>query len=209
MAEEKTLQRKGCLRSLFFGIGCGCVYPVAMVVLLVIAGWFFLAEPVEKFMTPPDLPQFAGPDQEDFWKLQEKRLDLESIASSALTLTPSEFNAYLSSWQIPPINGFCLHRCRFAPGKGRGTFYLIGSGFMLRTLAIGIEITRKDAGRFEVGKITLNNWEISKEAFFRKYVENFVSSIVEAAPNGLPLRFLSGRAMFDFDGSEIFLSGEY
>lgn len=208
MAEEKT-RPKGCLHSMFLGIGCGCIYPVAMLLLLALLGWFFLAGPLEKFTTPVELPQFAGPDQEDFWKLQEKRLDSETLASSPLILTQSEFNAYLNSWQIPPVNGFCLSRCRFFAGEGRGTFYLIGSGFSLRSLVIGVEIIRKTAGQHELGKITLNNWEIPPDAFLRKYAEKFIGSIVESVPTSLPTNFLSGKAVFDFEGEVIRLSGEY
>ena len=108
------------MRSILLGIGCGCVYPVAMLVVLLFFGWFFLADPVAEFMAPVTLPEFAGPDQEDFWRLQEKRLDLENIASPTLILKPSEFNAWLNAWQIPPAAGFCLQRARFIPGNDSG-----------------------------------------------------------------------------------------
>jgi hypothetical protein len=152
MAAEPVTRRTGCLRSVFIGFGCGCVYPIAMAVFVVILAWFFLAEPLRLVVAQTSLPEFSGPTQEDFWNLQEKRLDIENNASAPLILKPSEFNAYLNAWQIPPVNGFCLQRARFLPGNNRGVFFLIGSGFMLRSLVIQIEIVKADQG-FKPGAI--------------------------------------------------------
>ena len=208
MPPETATRRTGCLRSFFIGVGCGCVYPVAMLIVFVVLGWFFLAEPLQLVFTQEKLPEFAGPEQEDFWNLQEKRLDLESTASASLVLRPSEFNAYLNAWQIPPVSGFCLQRARFVAGEQRGIFYLIGSGYMLRSLVIQIEIA-KTSGGIKPGLITINSWPVPADGFIRNQVEKFIKSILEADPKGLPVAYLSGAATFDFNEAEITLSGKY
>lgn len=208
MAQESSGKSRGCLRSMMLGIGCGCVYPIAMLVALLFFGWFFLADPVSQFMAPVTLPEFAGPDQEDFWKLQEKRLDLESVASPTLILKPSEFNAWLNAWQIPPAAGFCLQRARFVPGNDSGTFYLIGSGYMLRSMVIQIEL-KKAADAYEVAAIRFNRWQVPAAGWVRRQSENIIHRILSADKDRLALDYLSGQATFSFDAETITLNGRF
>lgn len=198
----------GHFRSALFGIGCGCVYPIAAALVFVILCWFFLAEPLHLISTPSTLPDFSGPEQEDFWSLQEKRLDLENTASPTLSLTPAEFNAYLSAWQIPPVSGFCLQRTRFVAGDGRGTFYLIGSGFGMRNVVIQIEISKVGL-RLLPGKIQINSWPVPLSGWVRTRIDTFLHNLLSIDPNGLPVRFLDGRAIFDFSANNIVLSGTF
>lgn len=198
----------GHLRSALFGIGCGCIYPIAAVLVFAILGWFFLAEPLHLISTSKTLPEFAGPEQEDFWSLQEKRLDLENTASPTLNLTPSEFNAYLAAWQIPPVSGFCLQRTRFVHGDGSGTFYLVGSGFTLRNLVIQVEVSK--VGLLILpGKIHINSWPVPDIGLVRARIESFLQTLLTVDPNGLPMRFFDGRARFDFSDGNIVLSGDF
>ncbi|HNX74636.1 MAG TPA: hypothetical protein PLM07_09105 [Candidatus Rifleibacterium sp.] len=208
MADKPATRRTGCLRSLFIGIGCGCIYPVAMLVLLLVVGWFFLATPVDLMSTPPKMPEFAGPAQEDFWRLQEKRLDIENQASSTLILKPSEFNALLNAWQIPPVKGFCLQKARFVATDGGGTFYLIGSGFMMRSLVIRVEIARS-ADRFKAGSISINSWQAPEHGWCRDQVESWLMAIIESDRDSLPARFSRGETSMTSEAGEIKLQGRF
>lgn len=208
MAQETSGKSRGCMRSILLGIGCGCVYPVAMLVILLFLGWFFLADPVAQFMAPVTLPEFAGPDQEDFWRLQEKRLDLESIATPTLILRPSEFNAWLNAWQIPPAAGFCLQRARFVPGNDSGTFYLIGSGYTLRSMVIQVELKKTEKG-LEAGAIRFNRWQVPASGWVRRQSENIIRKILSADKDRLALDYLNGQAAFSFDAETITLSGRF
>lgn len=208
MAQEPSQKPKGCFRSLILGIGCGCVYPAAMLLLLAFLGWFFLADPLHQLAAPPALPEFAGPRQEDFWSLQEKRLDQENIASPSLSLTPSEFNAYLNSWQIPPVYGFCMQRARFVPGDTQGTFYLIGSGFAMRNLIIQVEAINSGT-QLQPGKIRINSWAVPESGWVRNQFDRFLFALLTVTPDGLPVRFLEGRATFAFSANEILLNGAF
>ncbi len=208
MAQESSGKSRGCMRSMLLGIGCGCVYPIAMLVLFLFFGWFFLADPVDRFVRPVELPEFAGPEQEDFWKLQEKRLDLENVASPTLILKPSEFNAYLNAWQIPPAAGFCLQRARFVPGNDSGTFYLIGSGYMLRSMVIQIELKQAEKG-LEAGSIRFNFWQVPDSGWVRRQSENIIRRILAADKNRLAIDYLNGQATFSFDADTITLSGRF
>ena len=187
MAQETSEKSRGCLRTILLGIGCGCVYPVAMLVLLLFFGWFFLADPVAEFMAPVTLPEFAGPDQEDFWRLQEKRLD---------------------AWQIPPAAGFCLQRARFIPGNDSGTFYLIGSGYMLRSMVIQIEL-KKTAEGYGVAAIRFNRWQVPASGWVRRQSENIIHRILSTDKDRLALDYLSGQAAFSFDSESVNLSGRF
>ncbi len=208
MAQTSVSRPGGCLRYIFIGVGCGCVYPVAMLILVAALGWFFLAEPFQLLTRPPQLPEFAGPAQEDFWKLQEKRLDLENIASASLVLTPSEFNALLNAWQIPPVEGFCLQKARFVAGNENGTFYLIGSGYLMRNLVLSVDITRAQ-GALRTGKIMINSWEVPATGMVRSRVEKFLMALLEADPASLPCRSFKGEAAFDFSTDRISISGKF
>jgi hypothetical protein len=179
-----------------------------MLVLLLFFGWFFLADPVAEFMAPVTLPEFAGPDQEDFWRLQEKRLDLENIASPTLILKPSEFNAWLNAWQIPPAAGFCLQRARFIPGNDSGTFYLIGSGYMLRSMVIQIEL-KKTAEGYGVAAIRFNRWQVPATGWVRRQSEDIIHRILSTDKDRLALDYLSGQAAFSFDSESVTLSGRF
>jgi len=179
-----------------------------MLVILLFLGWFFLADPVAEFMAPVTLPEFAGPDQEDFWRLQEKRLDLESIATPTLILRPSEFNAWLNAWQIPPAAGFCLQRARFVPGNDSGTFYLIGSGYTLRSMVIQVELKKTEKG-LEAGAIRFNRWQVPASGWVRRQSENIIRKILSADKDRLALDYLNGQAAFSFDAETITLSGRF
>ena len=208
MAEKTVSRSRGCLRSVFIGVGCGCIYPLAMLTVLLVIGWFFLATPFDLMSNPPQMPDFAGPTQEDFWRLQEKRLDLEDQASSTLILKPSEFNALLNAWQIPPVKGFCLQKARFAATDAGGSFYLIGSGFMMRSLVIRVEIAGI-ADKFKTGSIFINSWQAPEHGWVRNQVESWLMAIIEADRDSLLARFSRGETSIVSEAGEIKLSGSF
>ena len=211
MSSDKTpdkAAKKGCFKSAIFGIGCGCLYPAATMLILTLVFIFLLAEPLRLIVTTTTLPEFAGPDQESFWSLQQKRLDLETLASPSLELTPSEFNAYLSACQLRPMNGFCLQRIRFAPGAKSGHFYFIGSGFLLRNLVFQVEAV-KTGLQIMPGKLKINSWLVPDNGFLRGYLIKYLRSLPEAGPDSTISRYLAGKSSFDFSESLITLTGQF
>lgn len=180
MAEKNPVKSSpGCLRKLFVGLGCGCVYPMVILLIIAIISWFTLSEAVNGILTPVNPPEFTGPDQEDFWTLQEKRLTLVENRQTSVSLTPSEFNALLAGISFPPSQGFCLQRIRFISGdaENKGHIYLIGSGFFMRSLIFALEVRISAAGKLELGKIQVNSWLVPDSGYFRSKVIQYLAKI--------------------------------
>ncbi|MFZ5951316.1 MAG: hypothetical protein ACOYXC_11450 [Candidatus Rifleibacteriota bacterium] len=175
---DKSQTGQGCLRKTFIGFGCGCVYPLFMLIAAGIFAWFFLAEPFSAILQVPELPDFAGPEQEDFWTLQDKRLKQVETQNDIIDLSPSEFNALLARIDLAPAKGFCLQRIRFVPELGKGRLYLIGSGFFMRSMifTLGINAT---TGKPKIESITVNSWKAS--GFGRDKVEKYLNEIFTPA----------------------------
>lgn len=196
--------RKGCLKSAMVGIGCGCLFPAMFVLIFAVFSFFFLADPFRQLILSPEIPAFAGPEQENFWSLQEKRLDLENAEKPVLKLNPAEFNAWLSFLQFPPANGVCIHRCRFLAEKN-GTFFLLCSGFFMRNLVIQIELSSKE--KPEIATIKINKYALTPDSFMFKHAQTFIYSLIKSSSFNPVEEVSSGRAGFSFDGQGITLSG--
>jgi hypothetical protein len=178
---EKTPVKSspGCLRKMFVGLGCGCVYPLVILLIIAVISWFTLAEAVSGILKPFSPPEFAGPDQEDFWTLQEKRLTLVENKLESVALNPGEFNALLAGIAFPPAKGFCLQRIRFIPDtvENHGQIFIIGSGFFMRSLIFRLEIRISAAGKPEIGKIQVNSWQVPDSGLFRNKILEYLSAV--------------------------------
>lgn len=197
---------KSCLKSAMVGIGCGCLFPATFVLIVAIFSFFFLADPFKQLIVSPELPAFAGPEQENFWSLQEKRLDLENSEKPILKLTPAEFNAWLSFLQFPPANGLCVHRCRFL-AENNGTFFLLCSGFFMRNLVIQIELDGNE--KPGIAAIKINKYALTPSSWLFKHVQAFFNNLAGSGSFNPVEEISSGRASFSFEGQSINLSGTF
>ncbi|GAB4272538.1 MAG: hypothetical protein Kow0029_11230 [Candidatus Rifleibacteriota bacterium] len=205
MANPDTKQKPGCAKKIVIGLGCGCVYPLVILLFLAGISWYYFAEAVAGIMQPVQLPDFYGPTQEHFWSLQDKRLNHEGHENDMIELTPAEFNAWLAGYSLPPKNGYCLHKIRFKSNANGGTFFLIGSGFMLRSLVFSIEV-KQDDGKIEATRISINNWELPKRGFFRKKFEEFLCAFFNETEFPEIYAVKSGKLPVSFERDKIFLS---
>lgn len=206
MAKPASKEKPGCAKKMLLGMGCGCIYPLIILIFLGGISWFYLANAFSNLTKPVVLPDFSGPAQENFWTLQEKRLALEESSKKSLALSPSEFNALLSSVSFPPKNGFCLQKLRFIPGEKKGTLYIIGSGFLMRSLVFTLFVTTNPAGKPIVSKIMINSWVVPENGIFRTKAIEYLHSIF--SPSVLPeLNLLSvGKASISFSTATVTLS---
>lgn len=192
------------MRKLFVGLGCGCVYPLVILLILAVISWYSLADAVSGIINPVELPQFSGPEQEDFWTLQEKRLTLVENHNETVILSPSEFNALLAGINFAPTNGFCLQRIRFLPGElNQGQLYLIGSGFFMRSLVFRIGVKVSASGHPEVTQIAVNSWNVPLAGMLRNQVERYLHSIFTSARIPEIDLLVSAGLKFQLDGPTI------
>jgi hypothetical protein len=177
MAKIPSEQKPGCFKKLFIGLGCGCLYPTLIFFFIIGISYFYLANAFSEITRPIDIPQFAAPDQETYWTLQEKRLERAEKEKGTVELTPSEANALLSFISLPPINGFCLQRLRFLPGENQGSLYIIGSGFFLRSLVFVLELKFKPQGPPEVMQIRINRFKVPARGLVHNLFVDYLKSI--------------------------------
>lgn len=182
MADNSSNKKApGCLRKFFLGLGCGCLYPSLLLLVIAAISWFSFADAVSGIMSPLKIPNFSGPEQEDFWTLQEKRLTLVENHHEAIELQASEFNAFLAGISFPPTQGFCLQRVRFLPGQfNQGQLYLIGSGFFMRSLVFRLGIKVPASGKVEVTQLSVNSWLVPESGLLRRKVEDYLAAVFTA-----------------------------
>ncbi len=204
--------KPGTIRqTILYTIGCGCVYPMIFLVVFIPLAFFLLADPVKQLVTTPTIPEFSGPTQENFWSLQEKRLDQknsgeqENADKRDLVLSHSEFNALLSQFQYIPGNGLVIHRIRFGWLNGRGAVYFFCSGFFLRNLTITFYLERASAP--ELGDILINSRLIVKGSYFNKKFTEIISEILASNENDVLLKLLKGEIPWSFDDQNVNISG--
>lgn len=210
MTESK---KTGTFRqSLLFSIGCGCVYPMVFLVIMIPVAFLLMADPVRQIVTTPAAPQISAPGQEHFWSLQEKILDLPQANSSAespkpdLQLSHEEFNAWLSGLQYPPATGLVVHRIRFLHENGRGAFYLFCSGFFMRNLIITLQLDSASAPA--VGDLLINSRLAISNSWLNRQVISMLSRIFSGRENDGMNRLIKGQGIWRFDDKTVTLSGD-
>ncbi|EKD83463.1 MAG: hypothetical protein ACD_39C00664G0001 [uncultured bacterium] len=197
------LQRSFFVRTLFF-----CLHPVMLVIIAMAVAAAVFAAPFRLLITPATLPDFAGPEQEDFWTLQKKLVDVENSESAAVSLTQSEFNAFLSGYQLPPENGFCLQRLRCNADNASATLYVIGSGFFMRSLVFQLEIILADS-QMRIGDIQINNLVLGSGGLGTKYVLQYLKKLAMKNAESFVARIIEGRGSIEFGADNIVLKGEF
>lgn len=205
--------KPGTLRqTLLCAIGCGCVYPMIFLVIFIPLAFFLLADPVKQLVTTPSVPEFAGPSQENFWSLQEKRLDQQNSGKSDITEKPdivlshAEFNALLSQMQFVPGNGLVIHRIKFSWVNGRGAIYFFCSGFFMRNLLISFYLDKPSSP--EIGDILFNSRLTIKGSFFNRKITGVIMEILESGENDVLLKLLKGQMQWNFDDQNVTISGD-
>ena len=180
------------------------VYPLLIIFVIALFTGFYLADGMGQIMVTPDIPEFTGPTQQHHWSLQEKRLELED--EQPLVLSPEEFDAFMTSYSLKPSLGYCLHRLRFEPGNDSGTFYLLGSGFFMRSLIVRVDVLKTDAG-ISYGSIHINSWPLPGTGFVNRLVKSLLHDFFRKDYPEIVDDYSSGGWQFDFDKNEITLTG--
>jgi len=195
-------------RSFFVRVLLFWLHPVMFSLLVLVVAALLLISPVMLISTPITLPDFAGPEQEDFWSLQKKLVDLEPAAASSIKLSPSEFNAFLSGFQIPPEGGFCLQRLRCAVNKDGATLYVIGSGFFVRNLVFQIDLKKSD-DQLQVERLKINSLDLAGDNWFAYYVTDHLKKLATKNTESSVARILTGKGSIEFMPDHVLLQGDF
>lgn len=195
-------------RSFFVRLLWFCLRPEMLLLIALILGSLLLVPPVMLMTTRVTLPDFAAPEQEDFWSLQKKLVDIEPSAAASIQLTYAEFNAFLSRFQPPPEGGFCLHRLRCIADKERATIYAIGSGFFIRNLIFQIHLNIDNA-QINVERLQINSLELSGNNLFATYVVDYLKKLATGNSESSVARILNGKGNVEFQPGQVLLRGEF
>ncbi|MGM0598974.1 MAG: hypothetical protein ACQETH_04050 [Candidatus Rifleibacteriota bacterium] len=205
MNADNTVKEKnpGCLRRMMVGLGCGCLYPSIILVIIVAISWYSFAEIYRGITAKFDLNEFSGLKQEDYWSLQEKRIVLLENDKKNIELTPAELNALLSRINLAPYQGFYLHRIRFLPHKNEGVLFLIGSGFFLRSMVFSLDISFEN--EVEIEQIYLNAWKIPNPGFFHDKIKNWLKNLLSPDKSSLLRAFYQNANDIEVSSNSIIL----
>ncbi|HAE40932.1 MAG TPA: hypothetical protein DCG57_20215 [Candidatus Riflebacteria bacterium] len=202
-AKKVKPQRSLVARIVFF-----CLHPVVLVIIAAAVAAVVFAAPFRLLITPAALPEFAGPEQEAFWTLQKKLVDLEISETTAVTLTHSEFNAFLSGYQLPPEKGFCLQRLRFSADKDGATLYVTGSGFFMRSLIFQLGISAA-ASQMRVNRLQINSLVLDADTIVAKHVLQYLKDLAMKNAEGFVARIIEGKCRIEFGADLVVLKGEF
>ncbi|EKD84476.1 MAG: hypothetical protein ACD_39C00026G0003 [uncultured bacterium] len=202
-AVKREPPRSFLARILYF-----CLHPVMLIIIAAVISAVFLAVPFGLLITPITLPDFAGPEQEAFWTLQKKLLDIENAQAASVTLTQSEFNAFLTGYQLPPEDGFCLQRLRCSTDNASATLYVIGSGFFMRSLVFQLGISVVDA-QLRVERLQINSLSLSDTDWATRYVLQYLKNLAMKNAEGFVARIIEGKGKVEFADDLIVLKGEF
>lgn len=192
MTSDKKEKVNSWFHSCFVGAGCGCIYPLFAIIIVFGISWYLFVDTQRLIRKPIDL-NIASSRQEDFWKLQEKRMSMSDANSTdTIELSPSEFNAYLSSFSFKPYSGFFLDKMQFLPETNKGTLFLIGSGLFMRSFIITVELSFK--GKSKVVSVMLNCWKVPENSLVLTKVLNFIFKLYTS--NNYNLTYISKQSAF-------------
>ena len=107
-------------------------------------------------------------------------------------LTPGQFNALLSSIQVPPVSGFCLSRVRHEYKDKELRYYLIGSGYTVRKLVISFVVFNNGDNGYP-SEIRVNTWKLSGDSREEKFVKAIINDIANADKSGLLEKIISRK----------------
>lgn len=195
-------------RSFFVRVLLFWLHPVMFSLLVLVVAALLLISPVMLISTPITLPDFAGPEQEDFWSLQKKLVDLDPAQAGSVQLSSAEFNAFLSGFQIPPEGGFCLQKLRYSADNEKITFYVIGSGFFMRSLVFQIDMERPTE-LIRVERVKINSLDLAGDSWFASYVIRYLTRLATGNPESSVARVLAGKGKVEFQHDHVLLQGEF
>ncbi len=197
------VKRPFMLRIVYF-----VLHPLSLFFLVGLVAVLFLAAPVRLMISPVTLPEFAGPEQEDFWSLQKKLIDNERSQTAGLSLTTSEFNAFLTRFQVLPEAGFCLQRLRCTTDETGAALYVIGSGFFMRSLIFKLEIAAENT-QLRVVNIKINSLEIPATNWFSRQVLDYLRSQAVKNTESFVTKVITGKSSIEFFNDHVRLAGEF
>lgn len=197
VAPARKVKSKSSLIPMLKGCGCFFVFTFLFISLSIFICLFYVKPIVDSVRTDVRLPQFEGPEEQDFWNLQEKLLnDREAMKNDYYftnwDLTPGQFNALLSYIQIPPVAGFCLARVRHEYKDKNLRYYFIGSGFTLKRLIISFTL-RRDEKSCKPSEIRVNCWKVPGDSIEERLVMMIISSVANVDKTNLLNNLISGK----------------
>ena len=193
--KNKTVKKKeSSFVALLKGMGCFFVCLFAFSIIALGSGFYFFVPIIRAVSVEDKLPAFEGPTEHDFWSLQEKRVanGEETQDFNKLSLTSGEYNALLSSIEIPPVSGFCLSKVRHSYKNKELRYFLIGSGYTFRKLVISF-VVFKDGEKSYPSEIRVNSWKVPGDTIKEKYVKGIIADVANADKTGLLKKIISGN----------------
>lgn len=197
VAPAKKVKKESSFIALIKGCGCFFVLLIGFIAIIAGAGFYYFNPIVKSVRTEIKLPEFDGPTEQDFWSLQEKILNKkaannENSENSEWDLTPGQFNAMLSSIQIPPVSGFCLNKVRHEYKDKELRYYLIGSGYTIKKLVISFVIFT-DGKESYPSEIRVNTWKLPGDSREEKFVKAIITDVANADKSGLLEKIISRK----------------
>ena len=180
--------------TLIKGVGCFFVCLFLFSALFAGLGFYFFVPIIRAVAAEEKLPDFEGPTEHDFWSLQEKSISNndETVDINKLGLSSGEYNALLSSIQIPPVAGFCLNKVRHSYKNKELRYFLIGSGYTFRKLVISF-VVFKDKETAYPSEIRVNSWKVPGDTLKEKYVKSVINDIAKADKSRLLEKIITGK----------------
>lgn len=199
VAPAKKVKKESSFIALFKGCSCFFVLMFAFIAVVAGVGFYYFAPIFSAVRTEINLPEFEGPSEQDFWSLQEKMLNKKASIDSEdnqekdeWDLTPGQFNALLSSIQVPPVSGFCLSRVRHEYKDKELRYYLIGSGYTVRKLVISFVVFNNGDNSYP-SEIRVNTWKLPGDSREEKFVKAIINDIANADKSGLLEKIISRK----------------
>lgn len=193
---NKKKKKESSFFILIKGIGCFFFLFSLFIFVSTLICIYLFGPTVSAIRLEDKLPDFDGPTEQDFWSLQEKKLELDKQKDGKefnnITFSQGQFNALLSSVRIPPVSGFYLSKIRHSYINKELRYYLIGSGYMLRKFVISFVIFNNQSQSYP-SEIKINSLKVEHNSLIERYVKNLITECAIADKSGLLNNIITGE----------------
>ncbi len=199
---------KGCLSLL----GCGCIFPLVTLVILILGGLWVFNPDLSEWTTPPDLPDRPEIRNLDRWSLRDKLLSASEAAGASqavdLTLDFNEANAALERFSPPPAMGMALQRFWLLPASQGALLFAEGSGLWMTKLVIILTIQNPPVkgGAPVIKEIQINRAALG-QGFLRSLAHKVVIGYLKQSLGFAHEDFPSRKIWIQFGTSDILVEG--
>ncbi len=177
------------------GIGCFFFSFISFLTIFILVIFYFITPIISNIRIQQELPNFEGPNEQDFWSLQEKKLGKsfkDNLIDQSFNLTSGEYNAFLSSIRITTTDTFCLLKVRHTFKDKELRYYLIGSGYTLKRLVISFVLSNDGNNTF-ISEITLNSWKVPGSSLYERYIISIIKDLAKSDKSGILDNIISGK----------------